>query len=537
MLTTATKRLLLPFSSQKSRESEVEAAAVFLVAEQNRSRGGGLITRQPPETLKFIAKIGYPLWLYLKNNAALIFDGLDGYSHSLSYDEAPSASAFMTSLQTYQNPRETYLAFLCDHGNYFLQPSKTKQFTFRGLIANIDFRAEFSLYRKEATELTTPSALLLPILEAPIIIATLIELDKLIAYQAEDAAKLSECLRLMKKTTNQYVTEIDYEAVAAKEEADAKIKAQQEFINPQITKLNREYSRKIKDLTESFDKELESLQKLKAKTEKFIAATESDIKEYERSAKAAGKKGHEVYAKRWKEKIKFAEKELSGLKKELKNNENNSGKISKQKAADLSKLTFELDAELKLARQPIVELEAAREEKTLAYKLESNRLVACEKPIVEGIDRSLRLREAVSAVFDGLGVSEQQLKSPALVYVPFYVICYEAGTSRRYLCIPPSVISTFDFSAKLKNAFGVSKTKNLLTPRFRTIAALISKAETLTQQNSAFEGQLWSLGEKNNLLQNSAFCLNAQRGLVTLRQSDWLSEREASELSRRLPAK
>ena len=63
----------------------------------------------------------------------------------------------MTSLQTYQNPRETYLAFLCDHSSYFLQPPKTKQFTFRGLIANIDFRAEFSLYRKEATELTTPS--------------------------------------------------------------------------------------------------------------------------------------------------------------------------------------------------------------------------------------------------------------------------------------------------------------------------------------------------------------------------------------------
>jgi len=537
MLTSATKRLFLPFSSQKSRESEVEAAAVFAVAEQNRSRGGGLINRQSPETLRFIAKIGYPLWLFPKNNTALIFDGLDGYSHSVTYEQAPSASAFMTSLQTYQNPRETYLAFLCDHSTYFLQPPKTKQFTFRGLIVNIDFRAEFSLYRKEATELTTPSTLLSPILEAQTISANLSELEKLLGFFAEDAAKLSECLRLMKKTTNQYVTEIDYEAVAAKEEADAKIKAQQEFITPQITKLNREYSRKIKDLTASFDEELESLQKLKAKTEKFIAATESDIKEYERNAKAAGKRGHEVYAKRWKEKIKLAEKELAGLKKELKNNENNNSRVSKQKSVDLSKLTFELDAELKLARQPLVELETARDEKTLAYKIESNRLVACEKPIVEGIDRSQRLRETLSTVFDGLGVSEQQLKIPALVYVPFYVVCYEAGLSRRYLCVPPSLISAFDFSAKLKGALGVSKTKNLLTPRFKAIAALIAKAEELTRQNSAFEGQLWSLGEKSNLLKNSAFCLNAQRGLVALRQSDWISTREASELSSRLPAK
>jgi hypothetical protein len=537
MLTSATKRLILPFSNQKSRESEVEAAAIFTVAEQNRSRGGGLIARQSQETLSFIARIEYPLWLYPKNNTALIFDGLDGYSHSLSYGEAPSAAAFMSSLQTCQTPRETYLTFLCDHSGYFLQPSKTKQFTLRGLIANIDFRAEFSLYRKEATEFTTSSAMLLPLLEAQTISATLSELDKLLAYQVEDAAKLFECLRLMKKTTNQYVIEIDYEAVAAKEEADAKIKAQQEFINPQIAKLNKEYSRKIKDLTESFDKELESLQKIKAKTEKFINAAESDVKEYERNEKAASKKGHEAYAKRWKEKIKLAEKEIAGLKKELKNIERNSGRISKQKVADLSRLTFELDAELKLTRQPIVELEAAREEKTLEYKLESNRLVACEKPIVEGIDRSIRLREADSTIFDGLGISEQQLKSPAWVYVPFYIVCYEAGMTKRYLCIPPSIISTFDFSAKLKGAFGVSKTKNLLTPRFRTIAALIAKVETLTRQNTAFEGQLWSIGEKNNLLKNNVFCLKAQRGLVTLRQSDWLSERESSELSRRLPAK
>ena len=282
---------------------------------------------------------------------------------------------------------------------------------------------------------------------------------------------------------------------------------------------------------------MSGLQKLKAKTEKFIASTESDIKEYERNAKAAGKKGHEVYAKRWKEKIKLSEKELSALRKELKNTENNLSRVSKRKAVDLSKLTFELDAEVKLARQPIAELEAARDKKSLAYKLESNRLVSCEKPIVEGIDRSQRLRETIRTVFDGLGVSEQQLKTTALLYVPFYVICYEAATTRRYLCVSPSLITTLDFSAKLKGAFGVSKTKNLLTPRFKTIEALISKAEELTRQNSVFEGQLWSLGEKNNLLKNSAFCLNAKRGLVTLHQSDWLSEREASDLSSRLPAK
>ncbi|HSV48680.1 MAG TPA: hypothetical protein VLH35_00055, partial [Candidatus Acidoferrales bacterium] len=180
------------------------------------------------------------------------------------------------------------------------------------------------------------------------------------------------------------------------------------------------------------------------------------------------------------------------------------------------------------------DLEVARDEKIFAYKQESNRLVACEKPLYEGIDSSLKLREAVSKVFDGLTVTEEQLKGSAQVYVPFYVICYQAGSSRRYLCIPPSVVGAFDFSAKLRGALGASKTRDLLFPRFRGIAVLIAKAEALIQQNHTFEGQLWNLGLENNLLQNSGFRQNALGALGLLQRSGWLSEREASELSSQL---
>ena len=69
MLTSAVTRFILPFTTEKSREpfgSEVEAAAVFALAELERNKGGGLIVKQPEETLLFIAKIGYPLWLFPK---------------------------------------------------------------------------------------------------------------------------------------------------------------------------------------------------------------------------------------------------------------------------------------------------------------------------------------------------------------------------------------------------------------------------------------------------------------------------------------
>ena len=99
--------------------------------------------------------------------------------------------------------------------------------------------------------------------------------------------------------------------------SDAKIKAQEELVNPKIAKLNKDYKAKIKDLTESFDKEIESLQKLKTKTQKSIKNNEGKIKLYQHEAKAQATKKHAIYEKRWKEKIKQTQKELNDLKKEL----------------------------------------------------------------------------------------------------------------------------------------------------------------------------------------------------------------------------
>jgi hypothetical protein len=121
-----------------------------------------------------------------------------------------------------------------------------------------------------------------------------------------------------------------------------------------------------------------------------------------------------------------------------------------------------------------------------------------------------------------------------LIYVPFYVVCYESGLARRYLFISPSGLGYFDLSAKLKGVFGGSKISGLLIPRYHSIDAVISKAQEFTQANSAFEGQLWNLGKKNNLLHNSGFCESAKAGLPALKQLGWLTEREASELGNQL---
>lgn len=536
MLTSPTKRFILPFLPQKSSVAEVEAAAVFAVVELERSKGGGLIARQPEEKLVVLSKIGYPLWLFPKNEATFVFDGFGDSNYGVPYAEAPSAKAFMENLGANASPREKYTAFLSYHSNYFQQSIKEKRFLLKGLITDLDFKNEFNVYRKEATEEPTQGrgTLFSPTLEETTITSMLTELDKLKTFLKEETEKLQECTRLVNTTTSQYITELDYEAGAVKEEADAKIRAQEELVNPKIAKLTKEYKNKIRILTESFDQEIDRLQKLKTKTQKCVEINEGKIKLYQREAKAQATKKHAIYEKRQKEKIKQSKKELNGLKKELKSTENNIKKLSEQKRQEISKLNFSLDAEIKFERQPLRELEVARDAKILAFKVETDRLLKQEKPVIEGLNRSIKLREAINANFETLGIQGQGLKNPGLFHIPFYVACFEMGLTRRYFIIPPSTINGVDFSSKLKRALGMSKIKDLLNPRFKAITAIIGKVQVLTKQNSVFESQLNSLAQRNNLLNNSLFMENVAKGLVYLKHEGWLSVKEHQTLSNRL---
>jgi hypothetical protein len=532
MLTSATKRLSLPFSNPKTTSHEVEAAAVFAVAEFERNRGGGLITRQPEEKLVFLSKIGYPLWLYPKNNVNLIFDGFGDSSYSISYSEVPSAKIFLESLETNSRPRENYSAFLSDHYYYFQQPIKEKKFAFKGLIADVDFRNEFSVYCKEASEVNLATSVQLsPTLDENTISSSIAMFGKLQSGLREEVEMLPECSRLLNKITGQYITELNYEASAATEETDAKIRAQEELLNPKIAKLSKDYKVKIKGSTEIFNKEIENLKKLKTKAQKTIESNEGKIKLYQHEAKTQATKKHAIYEKRWKEKIKLTQRELDDLKKKIKTTNEKIAKLSKQKVQEISELNFELDAEIKFTRQPLRELEAVRDAKTLIFKLETDKLLKQEKIVIEGLAKTIKLSETKRANLEVLGIREQGLRSSALFYIPFYVACYEANASKRYLFITPSSIAGVDFSGKLKDAFGISKIKNRFTPRFTSITNLINNVKSLTKQNTAFENQLNDLSQKNNLLKNGSFMEKVVSGVRYLKNEDWLSEKEQQALS------
>jgi len=540
MVNSAIKKFTLPFSPAKSGEpfnSEVEVATVYALAELERAKSGGLVLRQSEEKLLFITEIGYPIWLFPNNTTAFIFDGLNNSSYSIPYSELPNAQTFLDSLEKHSKTREDYLIFLSDHRGYFLQPAQEKEFLLRNLIADLDFKKEFDIYRKEAAEISgqfTKFALLSPTLPETTISSMMAEMNKVQLSLKEEAQQLSECLSRVNKSTSQYVTELAYDAEAVKDEADAKIKAQEEIVNPQILKLNRDCKLQIAKVTRSLDEEISKLYKLNVKTLKFIDADEKKLKQYEKQAKKQAQKNHLIYEKSWKSKSRETKKELSGLKKELKRTENSVKNLNKQKNQKIAQLQLELDTEVKLARQPLLDLEASRNSKMLIFKQETEKLLNQEKPLLEELNGAIKLAEDVNARFQTLGIRNPQLKTLALFYVPFYAACYQAGLSQRYLFLTPSMTNSIGFAAKLKGAMGISKIKQTFTPRFKTITNLIEKVQTLTKQDSLLEHQIINSGERNNLLKNELALVKIAKGLDYLKDAGWLSSKEHQGLSNSL---
>jgi hypothetical protein len=536
MLNSATKRFILPFSPQKSKDGnyESELAAIYAVAELERSKGGGLIIKQPREKILFISKIGYPLWLFPKNENIYIFDGLNNTNFAISYIELPATKTFIDSLERNSKTKEDYLTFLSANSNYFQHVDKEKEISVKGLIANEDFTKELSNYRKEANEVIDKPPnlpLLSPTLEAVTITSALTEMDKIQSLFKQNTDRLPECQKQLSKITSQYVTELDYAAQAVKDEANAKIKAQEEFVNPKIAKLNSTYKQQIANVTRGFNEEIERVEKLKSKTLKSIESNEEKIKLYESEAKTQAEQNHSLYEKRWKEKKNQTKKENDGLKKELKRIENSIKNLSKQKTEKTWNLQKALETEIKLARQPLLDLETTRDAKMLAFKLEAEKLYKQQKPVSDGLNNAIKLGEAVNARFESLGSREQQLKAPALFYVPLYVTCYLSGSSRRYIFLSPSVINESGFASKLKSALGISKIKERFIPRFQTITASIDKIQVVIKEDSFLEKQIIDLGEKNNLLNTDMARSNIGKGLINLKDQGWISDKEYQALS------
>ena len=506
----------------------MERAALYCFAELEREKGGGLILRKPEEKLVFLAEFCYPLWLIPWSRLSLLFDGLKTTTHTLTYRSIPNVKTFIENAQRGSKTLETYMAFLSDNINYFQVSSDEKAMAIDALIVQSDFLNEFDLYLFQAKEIETLSSetvFLQPAIDESTISSITQELENLKLDFKEDVDILYESMKLLNKTTRNFVKTISSKIKTIKEEFGEEIKKQESIITPKVNRLNEEYDEQITKLTNDFEKQLLPVQKEKVKHEKTKEQTLNKIERCKIEAKTCAVNKDVVGERKWKEKANEGKKELSEIEAKIKELEGKMKEIEESRSLETFKLRSEWEAKLKEARKDLLELESSRDAKIQIHKQEIEKLEKLTLTIIEQIDKMAKMREGKLAEFEKLGIEQKQKKN-VLIYMPFYLVCYKSQSKRRYVLFPPSVANSISLLAKLKGALGKAKVKQLLVPRFKTITAFLNNFPALIERDAVFEREISETSDKADMLKTSVIREQIVNGLKRLKNEGWLSEKE-----------
>jgi hypothetical protein len=534
-------RLILPFSvlSENRKEpftKDMEKAAIFSFAELERAKGGGLILKRPAEKLAFITESFYPFWLILWGRLELLFDGRNITAHTSTYRTVPDAKTFMQSVERSSKTLETFTTILSDNVNYFQAPTNANEIVINGLVTDTNFLNEFASYLNHAKQPETPPpgvVMLLPTIDESAISSQIQELEKLKSEFKEDVSTLYAGMKLLNRTTRNFVKTIRGKIKTIKEEFGKEIKEEESAIAPKITLTNEEYDGKITKLTRDFEKQLLPLQREKVKHEKTREQTLSRIESYKTEAKTCASKKDVVGERKWKEKASEGKKELSEIEAKIKESEGKIKGVEEGRTLETFNLRSEWEAKIKEARKNLLELEASRDSEIQLHSQEIEKLEKLSSAIIEQIDKTAKSRESSIAGFEKLGI-QQKHEETALIYMPFYIVCYRSEAKRRYSVFPPSTANSVSLLTKLKGALGRTKVRQFLAPQFKAITSHLNSLPALIERNAVFEREINEAGDKADILRTNSAREQIKNGLKQLKEEGWLSEKEYEAFNQKL---
>jgi hypothetical protein len=538
---TEVARFVVPFSvlSESRAEpfsEEAEEAAIYCLANLERSKGGGLVLKKAEEQLVFLAEFGYPFWLLPWNELTLAFDGMKKTSHSFAYNDVADVRAFSDNLQRSSKSMETYAAFLSESTSYFCAPTSEKTKTTSASFSEAGFLAELSSALptvKQADPQASGFAFLSPMVDLSEVQPLVQELESLRLGFARDVDTLYESMKLVSKLTRNFVKIIRSEMKKAKDEYAEQIRKQESLVKPKVDHINEEYDEQITHAAKSFQKQLAPLQSEKVRLKKSKEQMLGRIERYKLEAKTREAVKDSAGEKKWKEKANESKKELSRIEDEIRRLERKLKEAEENKSLETIRLKSEWETKVKEAKKELTELEDARDAKTQTYQQEIEKLENLTSTVVQKIGETAKLREADLASLGKLGIAQER-QSTALLYVPFYLACYQAEAKKRYVVFAPSTVNSVGLSAKIKGVLGGAKIKNLFTERFSTISLLLHRLPSEIEGNAVFEREATEAGEKASLTKVE-FREAIGRGLSKLIEESWLSEKEHADFSQ-MPA-
>lgn len=536
-----TIKSILPFSKRSENRKEpftkkIERAAIFCLAELERAKGGGIVLKQPPEKLVFIADVCYPFWLVTLDKIGLLFDGLSTASYTLTYLTIPDTQVFLDNMKRSSETRQAYMTFLADNINYFQAPVNEERKTIDGLVTEPEFLHEFIPYLSEATPIKTSLSNMVtvsPTLDESSISSIIEELQNLKSKFVEEVNALYTSMKLINIKTENFVKAIRDKIKKIEEETSKEIEKCKASVDKEVDEIRKGYDEEVTEHSKKIQEELLSLQQEKIKFEKIKEQLTKEVEHCEAEIKTCAISKDSVSEHKWREKRNKLKTQLSETETELKELDKRIKEVRDEKNLKIFELKSERDAKIKEAMKDLVEIESSRDAKIRIYEEEMEKFEELTSSIIEQIDKLAKLREKSIDEFNKLGVPQKRRKY-ALIYMPFYLACYQSKSRKRYVTFPPSVVSSVSFSVKFKGALGKAKIKQLLQPRSKKIVTLLNKFPLLMEQNAVFNREMREACAEANILRTKNSRDSLKIELEKLKEDGWLSEKEYESFSQML---
>ena len=530
-------QFILPFSvlSEDRREpftEEMEKAAIFCFAELKRTKGGGLILKRPAEKPYFIYEICYPFWRISWGESSLLFDGLNTTACTLTYKTIPNANAFMENLDRSSKTQKTYMAFLSGNVDYFWTSNNEKEIVIEGLITDPDLLNDFNLYLSEAKQVDTPLSdmVVLPPTINELAISFMIEkLESLKTKFEEEVNFLYRSMKILNATTKNFIEAIRWKMKAIKEEFGMEVKKRESGITQKVNLIHKEFDEQIIKVSEDFEERLFRLYQEKTMFKKAKELTPSRIEQYLVELKECFANEDIVGFQKWEEVIHYCRKDLPELEAKIKKLEAKIKETNDEKSLEIFKLKSDHETKIREAKKDVLEIEVSRDTKIKIHKQEMEQLKELTSTMINQIDKTAKLKEADLAKLEGLGIPQKQ-RLCALIYMPFYLVCYQSESKNRYVYFPPSTVSRMDFTVKFRGALGKAKINQLFAPRSKTIASLLNNFSPLIEQNPLFKREINEAAAEADILRPELMSELVKKGLNQLREEGWFSEKEYEAL-------
>ena len=316
-------------------------------------------------------------------------------------------------------------------------------------------------------------------------------------------------------------------------EIDLKIEKVRPKVMAKIKRIQEKRDREIIRISKRYDKKLGSLHKNRVRIERTINRLNTDMERYESDIKVCREYKDEASELQLAQKLEETKKRIPILQKEIKEIDIDIEIVEEEKKIEISKTRTKPDDRIEEARKVLRDIEDAKEARIRMEQQELADLKEMTSAIINQIDEMVKIKERTLDELESMGTTDRRRKY-SLVYIPFYFVCYETKSSKRYVVIPPSILGSMGITTKLKGFFGASKMKSFLQPRSQAIAALVDQLVDITQENPVFENEITEAGIKASILRTIELRVHIKKGLTELRDENWISKSDFQILNTRL---